>query len=152
MQTENTSFTYTCFSISKYPLCMVSRHHLLDHSSINTLDVNVHRNGCAIIVLDKYLVLSWCSVWESLPDTSTCRNMWLIVFVDWGVDYCAKDVGCEMKTLTGSDDPQSLLVGKNWNLCVDRIGRGYSVTVQSGVLGPCCYPTEQFCPQRFYLT
>jgi hypothetical protein len=37
--------------------------------------------------------------------------MWLIVFVDWGGDYCAKDVGCEMKTLTGSDDPQSLLVG-----------------------------------------
>jgi hypothetical protein len=78
--------------------------------------------------------------------------MWLIVFVDWGVDYCAKDVGCEMKTLTGSDDPQSLLVGRNWNLCVDRTGRGYSVTVQSCVLGLCCYPTEQFCPQRFYLT
>jgi hypothetical protein len=58
----------------------------------------------------------------------------------------------EMKTLTGSDDPQSLLVGRNWNLCVDRTGRGYSVTVQSCVLGLCCYPTEQFCPQRFYLT
>jgi hypothetical protein len=54
--------------------------------------------------------------------------MWLIDFEDWGVDYCAKDVGCEMKTLIGSDDPQSLLdlVGRNWNLlCVDRTGRGY---------------------------
>lgn len=73
-----------------------------------------------------------------------------------------KHMGCvllathaEVKKLTGSDDPQSLLdlVGRKWHLGVDRTGRGYPVSVEGSVLEPCGYPTWQMpVPNVFFCT